>query len=350
MPKKVVFTLILISIVTIFMFCFGEIVIRLFGYRGERFLRMSYAYKVDDPIINYRFKPGTTYYIGNVGYHFNRNGMRDRDIPVRKEKGIYRIVMLGDSVAEGYGVHLEDTVGKQLESLMNENNGGKSEVVNIAMSGLNTFQEAHLFETIGIKYKPDLIIIAYILNDPDNGVYFKENTEEGKYTKINMFNIRVPIWIKNTLKKSALIFFIKNRVDRLMWRYDVKDSDDNFNSIKSDFFHKIHNNEEKWHNTLDGFSKISEKAKELHCDVIMVIFPIMYDFENYNWMNIHTKVRTAGDNHGFSVIDFFNEYSKHPVKSVRLERGDFVHPNAKGHKIAADVLFNYIKNNISLKK
>lgn len=315
----------------------------MFGYQGEPSLIMSYAYEVDDPVINYRFKPQSIYSIGRVKYHFNSNGLRDYDIPIKKEDSVYRIIMLGDSVAEGYGVHLEDTVGKQLESLLNRNNEKNVEVINIAMAGLNTFQEAHLLEIIGLKYKPDMIIIAHILNDADGGVFFNHKIKEDKYTKINLLNISVPIWVKETLKKSALLFFIKNRTDDLIWLFNINDSDDELNSIKTDYFHKIYNDNKNWHNTIEGFAKISKQVKELHCEVIMVIFPIMYDFEHYDWMDIHAKVKEAGNNYGFSVIDLFNEYAKYPVKSIRLERGDFVHPNRKGHKIAAEVLFGYIK-------
>ncbi|MHC4270511.1 MAG: SGNH/GDSL hydrolase family protein [Planctomycetota bacterium] len=348
MPKKIIFVLLLISIIVFAIFFFGEIILRLFGYHGEASLRISNTYQVDDSVLNYRYKPGSVYSVGKVRYLFNRNGLRDYDIPLKKGANVYRILMLGDSVAEGYGVNLENTVGKQLEDLLNNSNKTKKfEVINIAMGGLNTFQEAHLLGILGTKYTPDLVILNYVLNDADGGMHFKSKTKEEKYTKINLLNISVPSWLKETLKRSALILFIKNRIDALIWRFDINDSDDPFDSIKTDYFHKIYKNDKNWDKVLEGFAKIDKKAKESNCNVIMIVFPVMYDFENYDWVDIHTKVKEAGKDHGFLVLDLFDEYVKYPLKSIRLERGDFVHPNKKGHKIAADVLFHYITKAIS---
>ncbi len=325
-------------------FCSGEVMLRLFGYYGEASLRISNAYPVDDPIINYRYKPGSVYSIGNIKYKINSNGLRDNNHHFQKANNVYRIMMLGDSVAEGYGVNFEETVGNQLEKMMNYRiMSRKVEVVNIAMSGLNTYQEAHLLQTIGIKYAPDLIILCYVMNDAGESIRFKKNEKRKKYSKINLVNLRIPISIKHTLKKSALIYFIKNKIDALLWQFNINDSDDPFNSIKTDYFQSIYSDDKKWHQVLEGFSTISQIAKELHSDIIMVIFPIMYNFDNYDWANIHSRVRQSGEEQGFYVLDLLSEYSKYSVKSLRLERGDFIHPNKEGHQIAATELLKYIK-------
>lgn len=333
------------------MFCAGEFLLQLLGYHGEKSLRISNMYSVDDQVINFRYIPQSEFLRGSVKYHYNRNGIRDYDYPFIKTDNIYRIVMLGDSVAEGYGINLEEVVGKQLEAMLNEDNKTRRfEVINVAMAGLNTYQEAHLLETLGARFSPNLIILSYVLNDADSGTRFNPDKNKEKYAKINVLNIRVPFWFKEILKKSALLLFAKNKIDSLLWRFDINDSDDIYESIKTDYFHKIHKDDEKWHLVSEGFSKISKIAKTINADVMIIIFPVMYDFKKYDWLDIHHKVKAVGNQYGFNIIDLLSEYSKYPVKKVRLERGDFVHPNQLGHQIAAKELFSYIsENNLSSK-
>lgn len=351
MKRKIIgsFLLIIISVFSIFIL--GEIGIRLLGHRGEPSLKLSNAYNVNDPVLNYRFKPGSEYYQGKIKFHFNRNGIRGNDIPFNKDDDVYRIVVLGDSIAEGYGVQFENTTGKQLEMMLNQRKKSKRfEVVNVAMAGLNIVQEAHLLNILGVKYSPDLIIIGYCMNDADGGTGYNPKKKKEEYAKIQVLNITVPRWLKHSLKKSALLFFIKERIDALFMGLGINDSDDPFNTFSTDYFHKLYKIDGNWNKVLQGFARINKISKELHSDVIMFIYPVMRDFENYKWMDIHKRIMTAGKDNGFHVIDSLKVYSQYPVKSVRVERGDFMHPNRKGHKIAATVLFDYITENILIRK
>lgn len=102
---------------------------------------------------------------GKVVYRYNRAGFRDVEHEVEKPSGIQRIVVLGDSVTERYGVEWRDVFANILQSRLGE----KHEVINIAAGGLNTPQEVHLLEKEGLRYKPDLVVINYRLRHPVRG-------------------------------------------------------------------------------------------------------------------------------------------------------------------------------------
>src|SRR5262249_39662721 len=98
----------------------------------------------------------------------NQGGFRDVDHAVAKPPGVYRIVVLGDSSAAGLHVERnEDLFAPILEKLLAER-GVKAEVVNLAVSGYNTQQEVELFKEKGLRYRPDLVLLAYSLSSREH--------------------------------------------------------------------------------------------------------------------------------------------------------------------------------------
>lgn len=102
----------------------------------------------------------------------NRLGYRDRNHPVDKPPGTTRIVVLGDSIAAGWGI---DETGNAfpalVEAALQEDGGGdpeaerEMEVLNFAVTGYNTAQEVETLASRALPYDPDLVLLAYCLND-----------------------------------------------------------------------------------------------------------------------------------------------------------------------------------------
>ena len=111
-----------------------EVALRLLGHHGEAISRISNIHLVDDPVLDWRYVPNSEVQSGRVVYRYNGAGFRDRDHTLRTPAGIERIVVLGDSVTEGYGVEWTDVFAQVLQSRL----GDQHEVINIAAGGLNT--------------------------------------------------------------------------------------------------------------------------------------------------------------------------------------------------------------------
>jgi len=116
----------------------------------------------DDPILLYEPKPGA----GDV----NDYGARDFPFEVTKPAGTFRIVVLGDSIAFGYcndheALAIKDTFPKVLERSLRERLGPRIQVLNLSVSGYDTVQEAEMLARKGIPLAPDLVVVAYCLND-----------------------------------------------------------------------------------------------------------------------------------------------------------------------------------------
>lgn len=97
----------------------------------------------------------------------NSKGFRGPSRPYEKPPGVYRIVIIGDSYIEAFSVPFEKTLSNMLEEDL-LGRGYPIEVVPLGMSNFGTAQELLLLEREGLRYQPDLVVLAFSHNDPSN--------------------------------------------------------------------------------------------------------------------------------------------------------------------------------------
>lgn len=89
---------------------------------------------------------------------------RDRVYEIPKPPGVFRILVLGDSIAFGAQVRRSEAFPEQLEALLAQR-GRPVEVVNAGVSGYSAWNEERWFAERGRAFEPDLVLLAACLND-----------------------------------------------------------------------------------------------------------------------------------------------------------------------------------------
>jgi lysophospholipase L1-like esterase len=95
----------------------------------------------------------------------NSKGIRGPEYTYEKPPQEFRIVVLGDSYAEGYTVEFEDLFSEVLKRRLNRDQRRPVQVINGGTGGYSTDQQLLWFRTEGIKYSPDLTILLFCSND-----------------------------------------------------------------------------------------------------------------------------------------------------------------------------------------
>ncbi len=129
-------------------------------------LRAIVRSHLDDSII-YTLKPDLDLTFVRSRVRTNSCGMRSPERPVVKPPNVYRIALLGDSFAFGWGVEQHETFAQKLEDALNERAAGRLrfEVLNFGVPGYSTFQEVALFEELGLQFEPDAVLVYFVQND-----------------------------------------------------------------------------------------------------------------------------------------------------------------------------------------
>lgn len=95
----------------------------------------------------------------------NSKSLRGPEFPYEKPAGTYRILILGDSFAEGYTVEFRDLFSQIMREKLNDALDKNIEIINAGTGGYGTDQELLFFQQEGKKYQPDLTVLLFFVND-----------------------------------------------------------------------------------------------------------------------------------------------------------------------------------------
>jgi hypothetical protein len=252
----------------------------------------------------------------------NQLGFRDHEYSIQKPKDVYRIVVIGDSIAFGYcnneePLSLNSTFSKLLEAKLNKIRPfgySRIEVLNMGVSGYHTLQEAEFLRTKGLAFNPDLVIVAYCLNDSWNA-----SAELGQLKeKLGGSRLGRPTtrWLGEAFHHSALIRFVWQRSSIIIGKTK--------RGPKPDF-------------PAEGFRKIRKMADEQRFGVLVVIFPLFDGFKNYKWSKDHEAASQKAQSNNFEILDLLPSFKKVSGDDPKKFQGrcNREHPDEVGHLLAA---------------
>lgn len=339
-----VFLNVAIFIISLIMFfAIGEIYFRLFRPQQivPRYVE-SGSYGIRKNIANVRGEMITHEY--RHKFSTNSQGFRGlKEYSFRKNKDVFRIVVLGDSVTLGHGVEDHDTFSALLEKRLSTERS--SEVLNMGVSGFGTGEELIQLEKVGLKYNPDLVILAYFPNDPYNNIVSKlYKVVNGKLLKDQ--NSFVPaIFIRDHLNSIPGYSFLSQRSHLI-----------NFlrNSLSYYFITKLA--EESNLDPSTSPKKLTEKEATLTVALIEQMYKEL-NKNNIPLIVLNIPVLQLGEVYSNFPDELINSQVNSVVVDVNKQIFDGYapndlyyivdcHPKPLGHQLIAEWLETYIKRNL----
>jgi lysophospholipase L1-like esterase len=301
-----------------------ELGLRLLGYRGAPESIIGNMMVVEDPVLNWRFIPNSRFQQGKIVNQYNSMGFRGEDHAVGRPLGIMRIVVIGDSVTEGYGVEWHEVFGSVVQARL----GTSREVISLGMGGLNAPQAVHVLEQRGLQFSPDYVVVNFVLNDCDFYSFMKrDGTDEERDSVIALLNIRINPRVKRLLKSSALIYLVNERVADLWGRIKGEPP--------HNYYREIWAEEKNRAKVTTAFAKLRSLSSSHRFNVVVLIWPLLTDFARYEFRDVHEWVANQAAANGFTAIDLLPVFATQSFRRLQVTSEDHVHPNQLGHQLAA---------------
>jgi len=254
----------------------------------------------------------------------NELGYRDRNHPLAKPPGVLRIIVIGDSIAYGTRITDDQAIFPRVLEMELRRKGVLAEVQNFGVPGYNTQQEVETLVAKGLTYAPDIVIVAYCLND--------RSFQAGR-TPLAMTRSAAE---KQAVDDSgALRWLSRSALFRLVYfglfftfAHAQSDIEQRFGSVMAD-------------TVKPSFERLAELSRAHNFKVIVGVFPQFRakkaeDFKGYAFLPEHAYVRTLSEENHFVYLDLletFRTCAKGGPVAV-----DFYHPNERGHRCAGEAL------------
>jgi lysophospholipase L1-like esterase len=176
------------------------------------------------------------------------------------------------------------------------------EVLNFGVSGYSTRQEVELFRVKAKQYDPDLVIVGYCIND------FKESSVEGDIFKHLYYDIFSKSYLYDHLERVIAGVSYNQfgyMADAPAAQFDLREQ---FRLLES---------------YRDGRRSL------------VVVFPMLVDFNNYLFAVDHRRVHDALDGLNYETLDLLHVFRESDPASLVFHNQDRTHPNRQGARLAA---------------
>jgi lysophospholipase L1-like esterase len=268
----------------------------------------------------------------------NQFGLRDKDYPSVKPAGTKRVLILGDSFTFGSGVADSGAVFvRLLDRQLNAQvppGIAHVDVINGGIAGSLTTDWAELLQKVKASYQPDVILIVFFLRDGTRtdsmGSFFGP--------------IRDHIIAQN--QKSALYQysyfyrFYQDFVDqRTISRTYTKEINEAYTGDTLQT--------QEWRTAQFNIRMIAAIGEETNAKTGLVIFPVLADLSApYAFQPAVDVLANYGKAQGLPTLSLLPAFMGKNGPDMWVSPYN-QHPNAAGHKIAADAILPFLRKLVS---
>jgi len=325
-------SLLLSAFVLILVFFIAEIALRVVSANLMIFDIEMYKYakqlkrRSNIPGLNHEHIPNSSAKLMGVDFKTNNLGLRDSDIPEKKNLGEYRVLVLGASITMGWGVPFEKVFTELLQEELSipSKQIRKLNIINGGVANYNATIEAISLEKLFKEVKPDAVLLHYFLRDAEI------IPDENQPWIISHSYLAAFSYIKS--KQALTLFKTKNKGMGYYYKelYSV--------------------NSQSWKNAKAAILKMKNLCESQYkIPFIVAIQPDLHDISaNSDQIYCHEQINSFLESNGiyyYNLLKDFQEKIANPQK-IWVNHDD-AHPNEEGHRIIADALKPFLEQLLS---
>ena len=264
----------------------------------------------------------------------NSFGLRDVEYPAHKPPNTRRILFLGDSFTYGRGIDDGSAVfAEQVEKRLNAEYAGQGmrvEVLNGGIPASLTGQWIDLLLKVKGSFEPDAVVVVFFLRDGTRsssmGAFFDP--------------IRDKIVRHN---RASLLYSVSYLFRRWQDAVDRSTISASYTKTIVDSYFGDPGQTEEWRLAQRNLLSIQSIGSASGARVGLVVFPILVDMNDaYPFTRVQNELIRFGRDHDFPTLDLRPAFAGRRAADLWVSAFD-QHPNAEGHRLAADVMLPYLR-------
>jgi lysophospholipase L1-like esterase len=264
-------------------------------------------------------------------YRINSFGLRNKEFPVRKPSGVFRIICLGNSNTFGWKQPEPEAYPRQLQEWFDKSHPPRNiQVINAGITGYSSHQGRIFLETEISRLQPDLVLVNCGWNDllpakfgiPDKQQKLPPQwmlNIQDRLSETRLYQLLKSFWLAGFSRPEE----IKKGIPRVSF----EDFQGNLIEI-GDFCRKNDIRVVFLTNPIASLEAFWGPGKISKTHVIN---------QAYN-----QAIKDLAESHGFKVLDiaglFFNRKDLYEDG-----KADFIHYNDQGHKLIARTIYEYLQ-------
>jgi lysophospholipase L1-like esterase len=316
--KAFLFTFLSLAIALIVSFAAAEGIVRLKNASMKDYNTEMWRYARElkfpspDPRLGHEHVANAHAVLQSVNIRTNARGLRGGPVSDTPAAGKRRILVLGSSIALGWGVE-EDKVVSSLLQKKFEASGQNVEVLNGGIGNYNAERYVERFLTRLAPLQPtDLLILAFVRDG-------EELTQGGGNLLLRNSQLAVTVW---------------TAINRVVVKSGEASLVDHYKQIYAPGSSALALMQAE-------FAKLAAYARQHRIHVTMAMVPDIHSLTNYPLGFVHDIfAQTARDN-GFAYIDLLPAFQGLTPEEIWAMPGD-PHPNARGHALMADEIYGVL--------
>ncbi|MDJ0950307.1 MAG: SGNH/GDSL hydrolase family protein [Alphaproteobacteria bacterium] len=266
----------------------------------------------ENPILGHVHVRPSEAFLQKVKIRINSKGLRGGPVaPIRP--GQRRILLLGSSIALGWGVDEQDTVAAQLETRLRAD----SEDVVVFNGGIGNYNAVRYVErylTMLSDLEPTDIVLLYFINDAE-----QLESRAGNFLLRNS-QLAVTLWIA------------RNRIRGPSGKGDL-----------IEHYRQIYAPDATGHTAmLSAMNRLSVAAAASGTRVYLAVVPDVHDLANYPFGFVHQRMAQVASQFGFTFVDLLPALDGLGPEDIWALPTD-PHPNGLGHRRMAQALYPVLR-------
>jgi lysophospholipase L1-like esterase len=268
--------------------------------------------KVPDPVLVYKHRSNFQATYQGVPMTTNEHGWRDRPLQA-KAVGELRVLILGDSIAFGPGVPVEDIFATRLEDKLAKDLGRPVRTVNTGVGSYNTAVQSALLKTYFDRIAPDIVILMYVSND-----LMQNLPPFDPWSKRSLSGKSPPETVNLLLGRSWLFRLYELTLEIYGDRAPLYD----MRTVGA-------------RESMAALADIAAFCRSHDVPFVTFVYRTHSELTSAASTNYLGEIAKVGESNGFPVVDVAPWWTGMDMRSVINSLTD-VHPNAKGHEILAN--------------